>query len=179
MSTRERNLLILLVSMAFIGVNFVAYNMWYQPKMKAMQNARKAAESQVKFNEFEASLGSDVEAERAWLERFEPEPSSIGRMKTKIQQLAENEAIRAGLQVKRKDFGTDVIDPSLTYHRARFQIEVNGIESSIYRWLDRLHNPNEFRAVTYVRLNPQRDDNTRADAEVYLDQWFVPESTES
>lgn len=179
MTARERNLLLLLVAMAFLAVNFLGYRLWYQPKMAAMQTAMENAERKAESNESMGSVREALSADMDWLNRFEPKPSTVGKMKTRIQQLAENEAVRAGLTIKRKDFGGDVVDPSLYYHRARYDIEVNGTEASVYRWLDRLHNPNEFRVVTFVRLNPQRDDATRADCQVYLDQWFVPEGGQS
>lgn len=167
-----------MVVMAFAATNLLAYKVWYEPTMKKTTSERKAAERQAAFNAAEAGSAEAIAADRQWLERNEPEPTSVGRMKTKIQQLAENEALRNGLVIKRKTFGDEVIEPNFNYHRARFQIEVNGIESSIYRWLDRLHQPSDFRVVTYMRVNPQRDDDTRADCEVYLDQWFVPEGGE-
>jgi hypothetical protein len=179
MTSRERNLLILLVAMAFLAVNFLGYRMWYAPKMAAMQSAMENAERKATSNESMGNLLEAVQADQDWLNRFEPKPSSVGKMKTRIQQLAENEAARAGLTIKKKVFGNDIVDPSLNYHRARYDIEVNGTEASIYRWLDRLHNPNEFRVVTFVRLNPQRDDAKRADCQIYLDQWFVPEGGQS
>lgn len=175
MSSRERNLLILLIAMAFIVANFLAYSAWYQPKMEALETAKEGAERKADFNEAEAGSLDLIQQDREWLERFEPQPTSAGKAATRIQQLAESEAVRSGLTIKRKDFGDQILDPALTYHRVRYQIEVSGAESSVYRWLDRLHSPNEFRAVTYVRLNPQRDDATRAECEVYIDQWFLPE----
>ena len=179
MTPRERNLLILLVAMAFLAVNLLGYKMWYEPKMAQMQASMEAAEVKADANEGMGNILEAVKADKDWLERTEPQPSSVGLMKTKIQQLAENEAVRFGLTVKKKGFGSDIVDPSLYYHRARYDIEVNGSEASIYRWLDRLHNPNDFRVVTFVRMNPQRDDATRADCQIYLDQWFVPEGGQS
>ena len=179
MTARERNLLILLVAMAFLAVNLLGYKMWYEPKMTQMQAAMEAAEVKAEANEGMGNILEAVSADKDWLERFEPTPNTAGKVQTKIQQLAENEAVRAGLTIKKKGFGPVISDPGLYYHRARYDIEVNGTEASIYRWLDRLHNPNEFRVVTFVRMNPQRDDLSRADCQIYLDQWFVAEGGQS
>lgn len=175
MTPRERNLLFLLVAMAFVAVNFLGYRVWYQPNLEAIETATRAANREVEFNEIEIQSLDFIASDQAWLAENEPESASLGRMKTSIQQLAQNEALREGLSEKRVSFGDDVIDSSLNYHRSRFRIEVNGREDAIYRWLDRLHEPKDFRAVTFVRLSPQASDATRADAEVFLDQWFVPE----
>ncbi len=178
MSDRERNLLILLVTMAFVAVNFLGYKLWYAPKMAALLSTKNSAETKAEANEGMGNVLGIRQKDLDWLERFEPKPSSLGKMKTRIQQLAESEAVRASLTVEgRPKFGSDIVDPNLNYHRARYQITVNGPEASIYRWMDRLHNPNEFRVITYLRIKPQRDDATRADCEIYLDQWFVPEAS--
>ncbi|GHC51044.1 hypothetical protein [Roseibacillus persicicus] len=175
MTSRERNLLILLVVMAFLVVNFLAYRVWYAPKMAEMQATMESAEQKAEANEGMGAVLDAVAKDQEWLNRFEPKPTSEGKMKTRMQQLASNEAVRAGLKIKKEGFVDGVIDPNLHYHRARYDMEVNGTEASIYRWLDRLHNPNEFRVVTFVKLEPQRDDAERADCRIYLDQWFVPE----
>ncbi|MBK1833901.1 hypothetical protein [Roseibacillus ishigakijimensis] len=175
MTSRERNLLILLVAMAFLAVNFLAYNMWYAPKMAEMEAAMEAAERKAETNESMGGIRDALSADMEWLARYEPKPTTAGQMQTRIQQLAENEAVRKGLTIKDKGFGANVVDPSLHYHRARYDIEVNGTEAAIYSWIDRLHNPNEFRVVTFIKLEPQRDDATRADCQIFLDQWFVPE----
>lgn len=180
MSTRERNLLILLVAMAFVAVNFLGYKMWYAPKMAKLKAAQETAESQAKLNEGMGGVLEMRQADLDFLNRFEPKPTTLGKMKTRIQQLAENEARRKTLTiVGRPKYGPDLVDSSLYYHRARYEMKVNGTETAIYQWLDRLHNPNEFRVVTYMRLEPQRDDLKRAVCEIYLDQWFVPEGGQS
>ena len=178
MSPRERNLLILLVTMAFVAVNFLAYQMWYAPKMAEMKGAQETAEQKAKANEGISNIRGAFEKEIAWLDRFEPKPTSLGKMQTRIQQLSENEARSKGLTIKTNRFRDDVEGEGLDYHRARYEIEVNGTETQIYGWLDRLHNPNEFRVVTFIRLKPQRDDLTKADCQIYLDQYFVPESNQ-
>lgn len=179
MTSRERNLLILLVGMAFLAVNFLGYRMWYAPKMAALQSTMENAEQKAGANEGMGNILDAVKEDQDWLNRFEPKPNTVGKMQTRIQQLAENEALRANLTIKKKGFGEPIVEPSLHYHRARYDILVNGPESSIYKWLDRLHNPNEFRVVTFVLMSPQRDDLTRADCQIYLDQWFVPEGEQS
>ncbi|MDP0490461.1 MAG: hypothetical protein Q7Q71_05380 [Verrucomicrobiota bacterium JB023] len=176
MSSRERNLLIILAAMAFLAVNLLGYKVWYEPQMQKMERTQRSLSLQVEQNEIAAADAEFLQDQRDWLARNEPEPTTVGSAQTQIQQLAENEARRRGLTIKRKDFGSTMVEPGYNYHRARYQIEVNGVESSIFQWIDRLHNPAEFRAVTYVRLNANRDDGTKADAEIYIDQWFVPEA---
>ena len=56
----------------------------------------------------------------------------------------------------------------------KYEIPVSGSEQSLYSWLDRLQVPTEFRAVTFLRVSPNREDDTKADATVIVEQWYVP-----
>lgn len=180
MSDRERNLLFILVTMAFVAVNFLGYKLWYQPKMTALQGAQASAESKASTNETMGNALSARQPDLDWIGRYEPKPTTLGKMRTKIQQLAENEANRAQLEIfGRGRFGDAVEGPTLSYHLARYELEVRGSEASIYRWLDRLHSPNDFRAISYLKITPVRDDLARATCKIYLDQWFVPEGEQS
>jgi hypothetical protein len=78
--------------------------------------------------------------------------------------------------VKRRKIQPAIEHPSLAYHRARVEMEVSGSEKALYSWLDRLHSPVDFRAVTMIRLYPKRDDDTLVDCQVTVEQWFVPEA---
>jgi hypothetical protein len=55
------------------------------------------------------------------------------------------------------------------------EIQVTGMESGLYRWLDRLHSPNELRAITYMQVKPLKSDDTQIDCQIVVEQWFVPE----
>ena len=179
MTPRERNLLIIMVVIAFTAVNFLAYRVWYQPRMEKLENATATAQREIKINETEMASMESVQTDKDWLTRFEPKPMTTGKAQTRIQQLADNEAARRDLTRKDNTFGAEVVDPILNYHRVRYEMKVNGPEEKIYGWIDKIHNPNEFRIVSFVRLSPQRDDATRADCEIYIDQWFVPEGDPS
>jgi hypothetical protein len=43
-----------------------------------------------------------------------------------------------------------------------------------YRWFDRVNVPSEFRAVTLIRLSPDREDDTKIECTAVIEQWFVP-----
>jgi len=60
------------------------------------------------------------------------------------------------------------------YHRVKYEIPVSGTEQALYAWLDRMQTPGEFRAVTFLRLSPNREDDTKIDATVIVEQWYVP-----
>ena len=98
---------------------------------------------------------------------------------TGLQSLAEREAQRNQLTINSQRLQPSIEDPALHYHRARLELKVSGMEAGLYRWLSRLHVPEEFRAVTFMQLNPQRDDDTKIDCTVVVEQWFVPDISTS
>ena len=50
-----------------------------------------------------------------------------------------------------------------------YRFKVTGREDSLYRWLDRLQMPDQFKGVTFMRLAPDAKDDTKIDATVVVD----------
>lgn len=175
MSDREKRLSILLAVVGFLILNGVGFNMFYQPRMQAARGKLNKAQLELEMRKSLIDTKDAFLTEIDWLDKYEPAPASAQETQTKLQQLAEREAQRNGLTVKRQKLQPSIVNQGLIYHRARIEIEVNGLEPALYRWLDRLHSPNDFRAITFMRLNPQKGDDTRIDCQVVVEQWFVPE----
>lgn len=176
MSDREKKLLSLLLVVGFLLVNFAAYKMFYLPRMKDAQLRSVSAEAEVEAAKTRIETLDLYTAEMDWLAKYEPPATTAQEAQTKLEQLLVREAQRNGLDKKRQKLQPSIEDPGLPYHRVRIEFEVNGMELALYRWLDRLHSPNDFRAITYMRMNPQKDDDTRIDCMVIVEQWFVPET---
>ena len=108
-----------------------------------------------------------------WLEDNTPDPKEGELVPSQLENFVTTEATRAGLTVVRPKI-LDNDESGVYYNRARFEIAVSGNEAALYRWLVRLHSPRDFRAITALRLNPNREDDTLIDANVQVEQWFVP-----
>jgi len=117
-----------------------------------------------------------IRDEAKWLRDHQPEPIPSQKAESQLEQLANREAQRRGLEVKRRKILPAIDNEGLAYHRARVEMEVSGREMGLYQWLDRLHNPNELRAVTMLQMYPKRDDDTQIECKVTVEQWFVPQS---
>jgi hypothetical protein len=52
------------------------------------------------------------------------------------------------------------------------------MDDQLYKWLVELQDPALSRAITFLRISPQRDDPTRVDCELEVTQWFRPEIEE-
>ena len=176
MSDREKKLLFVALAAVFIIATVFAFKQIYQPKMKSAEARLQTAKSRLEINNVAIETVGMFEKEIQWLARYEPKPTNQQQTQTKLQQLVEREAQRNNLEIKRQKLQPSIEDPGLSYHRARMEIEVSGMESGLYRWLDRLHSPNEFRAITFMRINPQKSDDTKIDCQIVVEQWFVPEA---
>lgn len=174
MSNREKNLLIFFAVAGFIVLNLLGFKYFstYQSKIK-----RERQEAQAELQRAEMFLDSrdQVEDEMNWLADHEPQPDEDQLVQTKLQQLAESEARNAGLSIKtggQKLLPTD--KSGRHYHRAKVEFTVNGSEQALYSWIGKLQVPTEFRAVTFLRLMPNKEDDTKIDATLIIEQWFVP-----
>lgn len=175
MSPREKRLLNLLLIVGFVLLNFAAYKLFYMKRLADVKQRAVTAEASVEAAKSSLEMMDLFEEEMAWLEKNEPKEATEQEAQTKLQQLLEREAQRNNLTIKRQKLQPSVVSPGLIYHRARIEIEVNGMEMSLYRWLDRIHSPTESRAVTFMRMNPQKDDDTKIDCQIIVEQWFTPE----
>lgn len=165
----------MLLIVGFILLNLAAYKLFYTKRLLGATTRAETAEANVEIARSQSETIDLFQDEMDWLAKNEPKTASVQETQTKLQQLLEREALKNQLTVKRQKLQPSVVDPGLIYHRARIEFEVNGMEMSLYRWLDRVHSPTDSRAVTFMRINPQKDDDTKIDCQVVVEQWFVPE----
>lgn len=177
MSSREKKLLIFFAVAGFLVINLFGIKSFfaYQAKVKA---DRQVAQNELDIaNTFRESK-DQVTDEMNWLADNEPEPAEDQVVQTNLQQLAETEARNGGLSIKtggQKLLPTD--KTGLHYHRAKVEFTVTGSEQALYGWIAKLQVPTQFRAVTFLRLLPNREDDTKIDATLIIEQWFVPATT--
>ena len=177
MNARERRMLILLGVVGFLLLNLFAYR-WYKQKKELAKGERARAEiileSANAYSEKEAQVADEIKR----MKDHEPQPAAVQEVDSALQKFAQEEALKASLTVKRQKPQTPDREKA-HYHRARIEFEVTGTESALYLWLDKLQSPQQFRSVTSLRLSPQRDDDTKIDCTVVIEQWFVPQPVDA
>jgi hypothetical protein len=184
MKTREKRLLILFGLVLFAMLNVYGYSL-YTEKMKTLDSqigdegneilGRPATGLIGEIQQAEDNLAErdSKEREMAWLAKTEPAPQDGGAVQSALQQFVTQQATAMGLETDRpKILPND--ESGVHFHRAIFEIKVTGKESGLYRWLVQIQDPNALRAVTSMRLNPNREDDTLIDAVVRVQQWYVP-----
>ena len=173
MSPREKKLLIFFAAAGFLILNIFAFR-FFMEKRIAVQAQRTEAVRQLDAAEMFRASREQVANEMEWLATNEPQPTVKQDVQTALQSLVEREAKNAGLTIKSQKL-LPVDDTSgIHYQRAKIEISVTGPDESLYRWLDHLNIPTEFKAATFIRLTPNREDDTKIDCTAIIEQWFVP-----
>ena len=176
MSDREKNLLYALLTVLFLLGNGMAYKMVYEPRMKAAEEKLNTANVDFTTGAKNEVSRADSKEEIDWLARYEPKASTVEQTRPILEQLAKSIAQQQKLEILKTDLLPPVVHSSLFYHRVKIRMRVTGMEAGLYSWLDRLHSPNEFRAVTYMKVGPLKDHHEQVDCQVVVEQWFIPEA---
>jgi len=179
MSDREKRLVIVLLVLGFLGLNAGALKLWYLPRIKEAKDTSERMIGERDRAMIDIFDQEDKQDEIEWLNRSERE-KSWQKAVADLEALASREAQRRGLTLKRKAKPLTAIEhEDLYFNRAAIEIEVTGREQILFQWLDRLNSPSDLRAVTTLRINPKKDDDTVVDCLVVLEQWFVPPPKET
>jgi len=154
------------------------YKTYENQKMNVAAD-RKNAENALREGQMYLASRDSLTDEIEWLAQHEPEPEAAEQVPTKLQQLASAEASRAGMTVKKMDILPDRSAESedgatRRYKVAQVKFTVTGEEKNLYAWFDRMHSPNDFRAISEITMSPNREDDSQIDCIVTFDQWFVP-----
>lgn len=174
MSKREKTLLAILLTAFMVMLVLFGYK-WISTKKSVLQAEIQQLENDLDVADEAKEARSRVAAEEQWLNEHLPEPKEAKLAPSKLESFITAEANRAGLTVKIPRILENDTD-GIYFERARFRITVTGRETSLWSWLVKLHSPTEFRAVTQLRLSPNREDDTLIDAEVQVEEWFVPKA---
>jgi hypothetical protein len=176
MSPREKKLLIFFALGGFIILNLFAFR-FYTDKKAEVDRKQIEAKSKLEEAQMYSASREEVRDEMDWLAEHEPQPSPHQDVQSALQQLIEREAQVTGLTIK--PGSQKLLPPDETaghhYHRAKVQVTVTGTDEALYTWLhDRINSPDQLRGATNIRLSPDREDDTKIDATVVIEQWFVP-----
>lgn len=173
MSPREKNILIIFSVAGFLVLNLLGFN-WFTDYRAKIERDRKKAQSELNIAKQFLASREQVLGEMDWLVDHEPKAAAIQDVQTNLQQLAEREARSRGLTIKaQKLLPGDV--SGVYYHRAKVEFSVSGPDQALIGWIDRLQVPTEFRAVTALVMLPNKEDDTKLDAKLTIEQWFVPQ----
>lgn len=176
LNQRERTMgvLILVMVVAFVHI-------WGAKQLAEHMRERRGELAQLKLeakeNQMGGNLAEAIADETAWLERVEPEDRSYENVQTELQQFLVSSSSAVGLEPFSQKLMTDEETslPSDYYRRAKIQISVQGEQRKVVEWLTRIHQPDQFRAITYLKLLPSKIEGEVV-CHVIAEQWLVPKT---
>jgi hypothetical protein len=173
-SPREKKLLIFFALGGFAILNLLGYKFYATQKQK-IDAAHMRAVGELKTAEMTSANRDSVAAVMEWVNTHQPRPSDYQTVQSALVSLVETEAKTAGLTFKnQRPLGRDT--EHANYHRVKTQISLTGTEKDLYNWLCRISEPEKFRAITFLRLSPNKEDDSKIDCTAIAEQWFVPAS---
>ncbi|MEJ6559540.1 MAG: GspMb/PilO family protein [Akkermansiaceae bacterium] len=172
MSSREKNLLILLLSALFLVFNFFAFKSLYQGKKATLSAQQLAAENKLTQAEAVMESGDNWERAGSWLERSEGKPIAAQSAGATLQAFVEREAKKRGLIVRSQD----VLpwEEGSSYQRVRVKYKVSGREQQIQQWLMTLRQNRQLQVITKFSMKPVNNDLTQVDCEVEVEKFILP-----
>ena len=172
MSPREKKLLIFFAAGGFAILNLLGFNYFVKLRSEITAKHIKAVTT-LKQAELIRDKRDEVESLMEWLEKHEPKPSESQPVLTDLLELAEKDVPVVGLTFKNeKLLPTD--QTGRYFHRVKVSLTVVGPERSLYTWFDHLNSPDNLRCVTYIRLSPNKENDSLIDCTATIEQWFVP-----
>ena len=172
MSPREKKLLTFFAVGGFALVNLLGFNYFVKLRAEITGKHFKAV-AELKQAEAIRTSRDEVESQMEWLEKHEPKPSESQPVLTALLELAEKDVPVVGLTFKtEKLLPTD--QSGRYFNRVKVSLTVVGPEHSLYTWFDHLNAPDNLRCVTYIRLSPNKEDDTLIDCTATVENWFVP-----
>ncbi|GAA5496873.1 hypothetical protein Rhal01_03061 [Rubritalea halochordaticola] len=176
LSDRERKM-----GVAVIAIIVVFGHVFGSKKLVDAFNAKKAELAKLEQEARVLVEGGDTEGileDKQWLAEHEPEPQTYEDVQTELQKFLETSCTQSGLT----PFGVELkkdIDAELglfgNYRRVRIQISAKGDQQQIVQWLVKIHQPENFRALTYLKLEADKKEEGVVVCHIIADQWLVPE----
>ncbi len=174
MNDREKKLIFILFGGAFFIVNIFLFSSYTEAKQKKEIQLKKNAD-ELALKKKEIGESDDRISEIEWLIDNGPKEGVHAEVRADLVNFAEKSALRAGVSTKKRPSPLpENPDEDGSYSTARVEMLVNARDPEFYRWLIELQDPQKGRAVTFLHIKPQRDDNTRVECELVLTQWFTP-----
>jgi len=174
MSSREKNLIILLLLAGFLMLNFFLYAQ-YNQKKNLLETKLETAKTQLQLAILTQESSAEYAAQMDWLAQHEPLAADFQTIQAELLNFAASEAQKNNLTIRPNSEEFLPTDTTGThFHRAQIKIIVTGREQDLYRWLHTINEPTAFRAAINIRLAPNSQDDTLIDCTAVTAQWFPP-----
>lgn len=175
---RERRLLFLCGATLVVLVTLIL-GREYSARLETLRDEEGALRDEI--SQHEAWLGeADFYAVREkWVDKHLPQlEGSPGRTQGQLLDELRDSALDSGLEMERPNLLAPSSNPH--YQEVAIRMRVRGEQMALLRWLTTLQRPDQFRAVTALEVELDRDSEEaepQAVCDLTVARWFYPESS--
>jgi hypothetical protein len=178
MNSREKTLIFVLFGVAFFVINIFLFTS-FQSAMQKKRSQLDVGAKKLKLMEADLATWESKADDVEWLMNNQPVVGVHGNIGAELAAYTEKVANKHGVSLsKRPSPQRADTEETGAYRSARAKVVANAMDGQLYNWLVELQDPELNRAITFLRISPQRDDPTRVDCELEVTQWFRPEIEE-
>lgn len=176
MNQRERTLMLAIIVMVALLGNFYLAKRYMDSYKQKVQKLADIESSQDRYQS-SATVAAGIKDEIDWLEKSEPEPSTYQQTQSDLESFLSNTSKNIGFSTYAQKL-IPLEGAGGEYERVKIEISAKATEAQIYQWLVNIHQPDKFRALTYLRLIPSNGDDGMVVCTITAEQWLVAAESE-
>ena len=111
------------------------------------------------------------QARAEWLQTRQPVFTTRDQVDLELLGAVRTAAQKHGIELVKETLPEAEDHPQ--YVEAVARVEAKGDLEAILRWLYELQKPQEFRAVTFFELIPEKEDPTMLNCEAQVERWYA------
>ena len=171
-------MLCLLGIVAFLGVNLLLYSA-YTKKQGKLSKEIQGLEQEITVRHHLLSQAFEWEKALLWFEKHSPKAERVedaqNSLLNKMLTLARTSKLELNPS-KPVNYLPAVLTG--TYPQVRVSISFTSTEASFFDWVTQTSSPNDFRALTRLKVEPHLTDKSKIVVEAVVSQWIAPEGSE-
>ena len=172
MKKREKQLLILVITIAVLGGAFIGWD-FFSKKRDLLRAERGRLETELIRVDALLEEKEMWESRNTWLTANLPTYESIGQIDQAVFQVAEAKDID-GVSSKPSSPLPNV--QTDYYTQAGIALRVEGKHEDIFRWLYDLKRPDQFYVVRNLKVTPHKKDSEKIVCQFELLRWYAPKT---
>lgn len=176
MNKREKTLLMVILVMVVLLAHIAGIK-WYMSSYQAKQQGVNELGIRAASYRSSAETGEMIADEIQWLSEHEPDPSTFEDTESELLKFLVQSSSTLGITARDQKL-IPLEDSGQKYRRVKIEISANGTEEQIYKWLVAIHQPEDFRAVTQIVMQPVSKDDGLIACTLTAEQWLIEKEEE-
>lgn len=177
LSTREKNLLLLCVTVLVLMAGMIATKQFLDRRKAALEKI-VILQRQKTENDGWMKEQPFWEKRRAWLSATMPVTESLGRSQGQLLEDIQNQALEWGITAEQPTL-PPLSPPNPNYREVTVSMRLRGDQTTVLNWLATLQSPEKFQAIRELQIEIDtraREKTPQVICNLTLARWFKPET---